>query len=162
MAHPFTAVRTALALAAIAATAALLAGCTASTVSLDPAPDANDPLCADIIVRLPDAVDGQERRWTDAQATGAWGDPAAVLLTCGVTPPGPTEAQCIEIGGVDWIVDDSQEPNYLITTYGRTPAVQLFVDNERVSPNDVLAAMAPHVVEFPQDAACVGTQTRLP
>nr|WP_206697449.1 DUF3515 family protein [Microbacterium aquimaris] len=141
--------------------AALLAGCS-STVALDPAADADDPLCADIIVRLPDALDGQDRRWTDAQATGAWGDPSAVLLTCGVTPPGPTEAQCITIGGVDWIVDDSQAPTYLITSYGRTPAVEVFVDNEAVSPNEVLGSLGPLVEQLPADAYCTTTDTLLP
>ena len=70
-----------------------LTGCT-STVSLEPAPDANDPACAEVTVRLPDDLAGQSRRWTDAQATGAWGEPAAVLLTCGVEPPGPTTLPC--------------------------------------------------------------------
>ncbi|GMM94881.1 MULTISPECIES: DUF3515 family protein [unclassified Microbacterium] len=140
---------------------AVLAGCS-STVALDPAADANDPLCADVIVRLPDALDGQDRRWTDAQSTGAWGDPAAVLLTCGVTPPGPTEAQCITIGGVDWIVDDSQAPTYLITSYGRTPAVEVFVDNETVSPNEVLGSLGPLVEQLPAESSCTTTDTLLP
>ena len=40
--------------------------------------------------RLPETVDGLERRETNAQATGAWGNPASVLLRCGVPTPGPT------------------------------------------------------------------------
>jgi hypothetical protein len=115
-----------------------LTGCS-TTVNLGPAEEANDPVCAELTVRLPGSVAEQPRRWTDAQATGAWGEPSAVLLRCGVTPPGPTEARCITIGGVDWIVDESQAPRYLVTTYGREPAVEVFVDNEVVSPNDVLS-----------------------
>ena len=40
--------------------AASLAGC-ASSVSLQPAKDADDPLCAEVTVRLPATIDGQER-----------------------------------------------------------------------------------------------------
>ncbi len=126
-----------LAIAFAASVGLALSGCS-TTVSMQPAEAANDPVCADVSVRLPGSLAGESRRWTDAQATGAWGEPAAVLLTCGVTPPGPTEARCITIGGVDWIVDESQAPRYLITTYGRTPAVEVFIDNEVVSSNDVL------------------------
>ena len=50
-----------------------LAACS-TTVSLQPAPDANNPRCAEVTVRFPQTLDGFERRWTDAQATGAWGE----------------------------------------------------------------------------------------
>ncbi len=61
---------------------------------MTPAADANDPVCAEVSVRLPDSVDGEPRRWTDAQATGAWGNPSVVLLTCGVEPPAPSTLAC--------------------------------------------------------------------
>ncbi|WJL95793.1 DUF3515 family protein [Microbacterium sp. ET2] len=146
---------------ALAVGAALtLTACTA-TVSVPAADGADDPLCAEVTVRLPDAVDGQERRWTDAQATGAWGTPASVILTCGVEPPGPTEARCITIGGVDWIVDESDPPRYLIRSYGRTPAVEVYADNSVVSPNEVLSALGPIVSQLPRDAECTSTETLL-
>lgn len=139
-----------------------VAGC-APTVSMDGAEDANDPLCAEITVRLPGAVDGQQRRWTNAQATGAWGEPAAVLLTCGVTPPGPTEAKCITIGGVDWIVDESEAPTYRVTTYGRTPAVEVYIDNRDVSSNDVLDRLGPIIAgAIDAGSACVASDSALP
>jgi hypothetical protein len=142
--------------------ATALAGCT-STVSLDPAEGANDPRCADVMVRLPDTVDGQQRRWTNAQATGAWGDPTAVILTCGVETPGPTEARCITLGGVDWIVDESEAPKYRITTYGRTPAVQVFLDNEIVSSNDVLDRLGAVIgAAIPPETECVAAEEVLP
>ena len=141
--------------------ASTLTGC-AATVSLEPAQESNDPGCADVTVRLPDEIDGQPRRWTDAQATGAWGEPASVLLTCGVTPPGPTESRCITIGGIDWIVDESEAPNYRVTTYGRSPAVQVYYDNEVVSGNSVLDRLASSVSQLPQDGQCTSTETLLP
>lgn len=120
-------------------------------MSLDPAPLANDPACADVIVRLPDQVDGQDRRWTDAQSTGAWGDPTAVILTCGIEPPGPTTLPCQSVDGVDWIIDDADAPRYRVTTYGRTPAVELYLDNEVVSSAAVLESLSNIVSLLPQD-----------
>lgn len=152
-------------LASLIVGAALVSALTAcsTTVSLEPAADANAPACADVTVRLPDTVDGQKRRWTDAQATGAWGDPAAIILACGVTPPGPTEARCITVGGVDWVIDESQAPQYRVTTYGRTPAVELLIDNEVVSSNAVLDRLAPVVSgATTTDAACISTGETLP
>lgn len=128
-----------------------------STVALEPAKDANNPLCAEVTVRLPDAVAGEDRRWTDAQATGAYGDPASVFVSCGVTVPGPTsELQCITLEGIDWLVDESQAPMMRMTTYGRNPAVQVFVDTEVVSANDALsnAGIVSGVRMIPATSAC--------
>ena len=137
----------------VAATAvAALTGCT-STVSLEPGPDANDAACAEVSVRLPAQLDGQPRRWTDAQATGAWGDPAAVLLTCGVEPPGPTTLPCKTANGVDWIIDDTDAPNYRVTTFGRTPAVEVYLNNKVVSSADVLDALSSIVSVLPTDGS---------
>lgn len=139
-----------------------LTGCSA-TVDLDPAEGAGDPACAEVSVRLPGSVAEQPRRWTDAQATGAWGDPASILLRCGVTPPGPTEAKCITLGGVDWIVDESEAPRYRVTTYGRVPAVEVYIDNEAVSPNDVLGQLGVAVAAgTTAERACTLTETLVP
>ncbi|WP_345802827.1 DUF3515 family protein [Microbacterium sp. AZCO] len=153
-------VRSAGAVTALLVATAALAGCS-STVSLQAAPDANDPRCADVTVRLPQTVDGQQRRWTDAQATGAWGDPASVLLTCGVEPPGPSTLRCITVGGVDWLVDESESPHYRLTTYGRTPAVQLYIDNQAVSPNNVLDDVRLAVSQLPKSAECTAPEAPL-
>lgn len=129
-----------------------LTGC-ASTVSLHPAPAANDPACADISVHLPATVDGQDRRWTDAQATGAWGDPASVILTCGLRPPGPSTLPCTSVDGVDWIIDESEAPHYRVTTFGRVPAVEVYLDNDVVSSADVLDTLSRIVAVLPADGA---------
>lgn len=148
--------------ASLAAVATIgLSGCS-TTVDMSPAKDSNDPACAEVSVRLPGSVDGQARLWTDAQATGAWGnDGSAILLRCGVTPPGPTEAKCISLGGVDWIVDETQAPKYLVTTYGREPAVEVFIDNEAVSPNEVLTQLGERVVQSAtvSEAACTNVES---
>lgn len=120
---------------------------------MTPAAGANDPLCADVTVRLPDSVDGQPRQWTDAQATGAWGNPSAVLLTCGVTPPGPSTLPCQTVNGVDWLIDDSEAPHYRFTTFGRTPAVEVYLDYDVVSGNAALQALSTAVGTLPNDGS---------
>jgi len=138
----------------------LLGGC-AATVSMSSAAGANDPACAAVMVRLPDALDGQQRRWTDAQATGAWGSPeTSVLLTCGLDAPGPSVLPCQSAGGVDWIIDDADAPSYRLTTYGRSPAVEVYLDSDRVSSRTVLEALGPAVRQLPaQGAACTERPT---
>ncbi|MET0781370.1 MAG: DUF3515 family protein [Microbacterium sp.] len=130
----------------------VLAGCT-STVSLQPAEDANDPACADVTVRLPESVDGESRRWTDAQATGAWGDPASVILTCGVASLGPTTLPCRSVNGVDWVIDESDAPRYRVTTFGRVPAVEVYLDNDVVSSAEVLDRLSQVVSVLPTDGS---------
>lgn len=150
--RPFVSVLTA---ALILGTALGLTACS-STVSMTPAKGANDPACAAVTSRLPATVDGQPRRWTDAQATGAWGDPASVLLTCGLDAPGPSTLVCQTVDGIDWLMDDSEAPKYRFTTFGRTPAVQVYLDYDVVSGRDVLSALSSAVQQLPTDGrSCI-------
>ena len=115
-------------LAAVAGSIALaagLAGCS-TTVHLEPAEDADDPACANVSVLLPDTVGGYERVWTDAQATGAWGDPT-VVLRCGVAPPAPSDLVCTTLGGVDWLVLEQEDERQRLVTYGREPAIEVII-----------------------------------
>ena len=140
------------ALAGMSLVVAALAGCTA-TVPMKPADDAANPACAEIIVRLPDTIDDHAIRQTDAQATGAWGNPAVILLSCGVAVPGPTTERCITIDGIDWLVDDSDEDRGVFTTYGRDPAVQVVVDHV-TSDSNALNALANAVGNVPATREC--------
>ncbi|MCK2036616.1 DUF3515 domain-containing protein [Microbacterium sp. SSW1-49] len=105
--------------------AAFLAGCS-TTVHLEPADDANNPACAAVSVLLPDSLAGLDRVWTDAQATGAWGDPT-IVLRCGVEPPAPSTLNCTTLGGVDWLVLDQEENRQRLVTYGRDPAIEVTI-----------------------------------
>jgi hypothetical protein len=109
--------------------AVLLSACT-PIVAMAPAPDANDPGCAEISVRLPDTVAGKAQRYTDAQATSAWGDPAVVLLHCGVPPIGPTTKPCTTVNGVDWVLlNDPAASALRYITFGRTPATEIVIQH---------------------------------
>lgn len=144
----------------------VLAGC-APIVPLTAAPDAANPECAEVIVRLPAAIEDaaqQEagadpaglwlKRETNAQGTGAWGNPAAILLRCGVPVPGPSTLLCVTLQGIDWLRDDSEAPNYLFTTYGRDPAVEVVVDGDRASGTNALVALNNAVGSIPATRAC--------
>lgn len=140
-------------LLAVGATATILTGCSPD-VPMDPAPDANNPGCAEVIVRLPDTVDGLERRYTNAQATGAWGDPASVLLYCGIEPSGPTTDTCVSVDGIDWIIDESRAPLYRFEAYGRTPGLEVVVDSEQANGTNVIAELSLAASHLPQERKC--------
>ena len=125
----------------IAAVLTAVTGCT-PTVVMTAAADATNPACADVIVRLPPTIDDVPSRETNAQATAAWGDPSAVLLRCGVTVPGPSTLLCATVRGVDWLRDDSDAPNYVFTTYGRDPAVEVIVNGDAMSGTNALVELA--------------------
>ena len=113
----------ALAVGLVVGFAVVCTGCS-NTVALQPALDANNPDCANVTVRLPDRVEGQDRRWTDAQATGAWGNPVTIILTCGVEVPGPSTLPCFYLGGTDWIALPQQEGIQRVVTFGRDPLLK--------------------------------------
>lgn len=131
-----------------------LTGC-AGDVPMQAAEGANDPACADIIVRLPDTVAGLERRTTNAQSTGAWGNPSAVELRCGIEPSGPTTQMCVNVSGVDWIIDESNAPIYRFEAYGREPGLELYVDNELASGTLTVTDLAAVAKLLPQTRQCL-------
>lgn len=131
----------------------LLSGCSA-TVNIDAAPDANNPACAEVIVRLPDEVDGQAKRTTGSQGTGAWGNPTAVLLRCGLPETTVSTLPCIQASDVDWLVDDSKAPSFRFITFGRNPALEVIVDSEKASGIAALDALSSAVQFLPSDKTC--------
>ncbi len=146
-----------MAVTAFAAAAITLLGACSQPVPLEPAADATNPDCAEIIVRLPDGIDEHAQRETNAQATGAWGDPAAILLRCGVPVPGPSTLPCFTIKGVDWLRDSSEAPVYTFITYGRDPAVEVVIDGDRASSN-ALSALANAVGSLPAERECLAAE----
>ena len=131
-----------------------LTGCT-TTVSLESAPDANNPACAEVSVRLPGKIDNLERRQTDAQATGAWGSPAAVIERCGLPQVLVSALPCLTAGGVDWLVDDSAKPSYRFISFARNPATEVIVDSKAASGASALDAIGPAVSHIVASDHCL-------
>jgi hypothetical protein len=125
-------------------------------VSLEPAADANNPGCADIIVRLPDGVDGQERRTTNAQSTAAWGNPTTVILRCGIEPVEISTLPCVTASDVDWLVDESAKPSFRFISFGRDPAIEVIVDSENAVGVNALESLAPAVQSIEATKRCLG------
>src|SRR5699024_6674078 len=121
---------------------------------MQPADNANDPACANVIIRLPDEAGGLERRRTNAQATGAWGDPAAVLLYCGIEPSSPSTDDCVSVNGVDWLIDRSNDPLFRFEAYGREPGLEVIIDAEHASGTDTLIDLNNAVAQLPQTREC--------
>lgn len=135
------------------ASALLLSGCSAP-IALESAEAANDPACAEVIVRLGDQLVGEDRRTTNAQSTAAWGDPAAVILRCGLEPVTVSQLPCVTAGDVDWLIDESAAPTYRFITFGRSPATEVIVDSTQVSGVSVLDQLAPLMQFLPATAQC--------
>jgi hypothetical protein len=131
-----------------------LSGC-AATVNLEPAEDSNNPGCAEVMVRLPSQLGGLQERYTNAQATAAWGDPAAVLLRCGLEPVEVSTLPCVSAAGIDWLVDDSLAPSYRFISYARFPAVEVIVDSDNASGTTSLEGIAGAVAQLPATKACL-------
>ncbi|ROS73560.1 uncharacterized protein DUF3515 [Cellulomonas sp. PhB143] len=145
------------------ATAGLAAGCT-PTIGVPVADDAANPVCADVVLALPDVVDGLHQTKTDSQATTAWGEPgAAVTLRCGVAPPGPTASEpCTTVPGadadVDWLASPDAEGTWTFVTYGRDPAVEVKVPPtvRKDHSTAFIGDLNGPVSKIPQKHRCVG------
>ena len=133
--------------------ATTLSACT-PIVNLEAEPLANDPACAEITVRLPDEIDIHKRRSTNAQATGTWGDPAAVILRCGLEPIEASTLTCVTAGDVDWLVDDSEAPSYRFITFGRSPATEVIVDSTVVAGVTALETLGGAVQNIASTKTC--------
>jgi uncharacterized protein YceK len=131
----------------------LLSGCTAA-VNLDAAEDSNNPACAEVMVRLPAILGEHEQRFTNSQATSAWGDPAAILLRCGLPAVTVSELPCVTAADFDWLVDDSQAPSYRFISYATSPAVEVIVDSQTASGVTSLEALESSVSLLNQTKRC--------
>jgi len=141
-----------------------LSGC-AQTVALTPAENAIDPGCAEIVVHAPEAVADLPIRETDAQGVVAYGDPTAIIVRCGVEEPGPTSTlPCVLVedgSSTYWLRDDSDAPNYVFTTYGRSPATEVIINRDIVAPGAVLYELVDTVARTTETGKCTEIEDSL-
>lgn len=140
--------RSSLSAAALAATV-LLVGCGADAVSVTPAPNHANPLCAKVARHWPTTVSGEKKRAVStADGTeAAWGDPA-IIARCGVPSPGPN-TDCVNVSGVDWVLNELSDGVSLVT-FGRDPAIQVLVPKHYDSGAFVLGAFGAAASQIPQ------------
>jgi hypothetical protein len=132
----------------------------APVVDVDPAADAQNPACADVMVALPPDVAEQSQRETNSQATSAWGDPSKVVLRCGVDVPGPTTDACVSVNDIDWVLREG-DGAWTATTYGRDPAVEVLFDPEQVASSTVLVQLGDPVSKIAQTRKCLSLSDQL-
>ena len=107
--------------------------------------------CESLVEALPDEVSDQSSRDTSGNPLGAaWGDPP-IVLRCGVgTPKGYDKfAGCQTVNGLDWFVPtatiEDQDADVVLTTIGRTPAVEVTVPASYRPPDAVMVDVAPAI-----------------
>ena len=123
-------------------------------MNLEAADDSNNPNCADVSVRLPDMLGENRLRYTNAQATAAWGNPAAILLRCGLETVEVSALPCVTAGTTDWLVDESEAPKYRFISYATIPAVEVIVDSEVASGITALEGLSKAMSVLPRTKIC--------
>jgi uncharacterized protein DUF3515 len=124
---------------------ACLAGCSSGPVPVDDAdlPDDLADACHALVDALPGSVADQERREVDGHYGAAYGDPP-IILRCGVDRPEQLMTTCMEVDGIDWFLQRTDE-GATVTTVGRTPGIQLEVPEGYLDSDAVLADLGPAV-----------------
>jgi hypothetical protein len=135
----------------------LLTGC-APLVALEPAEDANNAECAEIIVRLPDELAGEPIRRVNAQSTGAWGEPVSIILRCGLEAVEVSALPCVTAGDIDWLVDDANAPSFRFISYARFPATEVIIDSTKLAGVTVLEQLSSTIGILPATKRCTEIQ----
>jgi Protein of unknown function (DUF3515) len=104
--------------------------------------------CHALIDSLPETVADQERRDVDGHYGAAYGDPP-IILRCGVDRPDQLMTICMKVEGIDWFLGESDD-GAMVTTVGRTPAVQLDVPSDYAGSDAVLTDLSAAVGEHTQ------------
>jgi hypothetical protein len=123
-------------------------------VTLEPAEDANNAECAEVIVRLPDELAGEQKRRVNAQSTAAWGEPVSVILRCGLEPVEVSALPCVSAGDIDWLVDDSNAPSFRFISYARFPATEVIIDSTKLAGVTVLEQLSSTIGILPATKRC--------
>ncbi|MFI0774782.1 DUF3515 family protein [Streptomyces sp. NPDC021212] len=128
-----------------------------SKESVEPGPYADNPKCADVISRAPETVLSKHRDDVTGEGVASWGD-GSVVLRCGVTPLRPTTDLCVDVNGVNWVLDEKRAQKdgvQVLTTYGRTPAVEVTVEGDGPKAGSALVDVNRAVRGIPQKSKCL-------
>jgi hypothetical protein len=70
----------------------------------------------------------------------------------------PTVNLCVTVDGVDWVLDEEklkETGESVLTTYGRSPAVQVTYSGEREEVGGILVDLNKSVAWIPQKRKCI-------
>ncbi|MDX3224693.1 DUF3515 domain-containing protein [Streptomyces sp. ME19-01-6] len=123
---------------------------------VEAAPRGDAPECGRIAKEFPSRLDGRERADGGAAGVAVWGD-RAVVLRCGMSPPLPTADPCVEVNGVDWVVEEakSRDGEKVVITYGRDPAVEVSISDRVAGIDGVLVELSKVVKPIRQQRECL-------
>ncbi|SBT95151.1 Protein of unknown function [Streptomyces sp. DI166] len=128
------------------------------SLRVESGPKAGDPKCSDVVDRSPDKVGSEDRDWVIGKGVASWGDRSTVLR-CGVEELQPTVNLCVSADGVDWVLDEKRLKETgvsVLTTYGRSPAVEVTYSGSREEVGGVLVELNESVAGIPQKRKCLG------
>jgi len=145
---------------AVLAGVLLLTSCS-STATVEAAPDAANPDCADVMLAMPEVIGDYELRPTTSQSTAVWGDPSEVVVRCGVEPPGPSTEHCVGAEGVDWLALEEDDQTWRLVSYGRDPAVEVLLNLDQVASSAAMLALATAVGRVEQTRTCTTTDQEI-
>ncbi len=152
----FTPVR--VAIAGVVVAAAVSAFLVVDSHRIDSAPRGGDARCSDVVDRLPDEAGARSRDWALGDGVASWGD-RSLVLRCGVDELQPSVNLCVSADGVDWVLDEDRmkaEGVSVLTTYGRSPAVEVTYDGPREDVGGILVELNESVDWIPQQRKCIG------
>ena len=61
--------------------------------------------------------------------------------------PAASALPCVEVDGIFWLRDGTEDPTFVFTTFGRDPAIDVVIDLDAASPGLVLSDLS-RMVEF--------------
>ncbi|WP_329580735.1 DUF3515 family protein [Streptomyces sp. NBC_01361] len=125
---------------------------------VDSAPNSGNARCAKVVSDSPDKILSKSRDWAIGDGVATWGD-RDVVLRCGVKELEPTTNLCITANGVDWVLDEGtlkEDGVSVLTTYGRSPAVELTYSGPREEVGGILTSLKSSVDWMPRHSRCLG------
>ncbi|KLJ03288.1 hypothetical protein WQ59_10515 [Streptomyces sp. KE1] len=114
-----------------------------------------DPACAGVVDRVPGELAGRELAGGSPPGVAVWGG-GEVVLRCGFAPPPATVEHCVDIDGVDWVLEEAQRTGSTeLISYGRAPAVRLTLAEGFDRTDTALIELSAAVASIRQERQCV-------
>ena len=112
---------------------------TSPASGIEPAGHAASAACTGLEDGYLDQVGGKDLDRSGPPGVATWGD-GDIVWRCGLTPIPPTGDPCVNVNGVDWVLQEGRSTGgrKTLLTYGRTPAVEVTVQDGAAAIDGVL------------------------